>query len=211
MAGRGWTAVVPVEAPDLGDFCLELPEDHRRRLMRAFASDVLAALSESRLVDQIVVVGSRHEIGRDARRVGAVLLTDRPLLSMEGLNDAVGMARRWAVARRPGDPLLVVPADLPCMTTASFDEAVSQMAEYETAFVPDVAGTGTTLLTARTPTALRPSFGAASASRHAQDGAAPVLADRRARQDVDTVQDLREARHLGVGCHTRTVLSTLGL
>jgi 2-phospho-L-lactate guanylyltransferase len=84
---------------------------------------------------------------------------------------------------------------------------------HETAFVPDVEGTGTTLLTAKRPALLQPKFGVGSASAHASSGAVRLAGWglSRVRRDVDSVADLFEAARLGVGEHTRALMNEIDL
>ncbi len=73
-------------------------------------------------------------------------------------------------------------------------------------YVPDSAGTGTTMLTALPGVALDPAFGPDSAARH--DLIAHRLpAAAGLRLDVDTASDLEEAQKLGVGAATRAILT----
>ncbi len=76
--------------------------------------------------------------------------------------------------------------------------------------VPDADGTGTTLLTARAPEALRPHFGPGSRAAHETAGHV-VLADVGAglRRDVDTTADLAAVVGLGVGPVTADALARL--
>jgi 2-phospho-L-lactate guanylyltransferase len=78
--------------------------------------------------------------------------------------------------------------------------------------VADREGSGTTLLAARTPTALRPAFGVGSFARHRELGAVGVELTSLAglRCDVDNAIDLQEAIRLGVGPATAVALPTTG-
>ena len=72
----------------------------------------------------------------------------------------------------------------------------------------DVHGTGTTLLTA-VGTPLRPRFGAGSAQAHRDDGTLALTGDWPGLvRDVDALEDLRFAVHLGVGPATADLLAT---
>ena len=75
--------------------------------------------------------------------------------------------------------------------------------------MPDADGTGTVLLAAASPGALRPRFGPGSAAAHARE--AVVLADApvRLRRDVDTAAHLDEAVAHGVGPRTAAVLAAV--
>jgi 2-phospho-L-lactate guanylyltransferase len=84
-------------------------------------------------------------------------------------------------------------------------------AGWPEAFVPDAAGTGTTLYTARPGVAFQPRFGPGSAARHAAAGAAALLLPDAPglRRDVDTPDDLRRAAALGLGPRTAALEARL--
>lgn len=200
------TVVVPVKPWRLAKSRLAMSPDARATLARAFASDVLETVSMSRHVGAIVVVTAEQELHAD-RSSRVTVLVDRPMLSPDGLNPAIDTARRWAVPRRQASPFVVVPADLPALTVESFDHALLEMRHHEAAFVPDLAGTGTTLTWGRSPD-LRTRYGPGSAVSHMRSGMRAVMnVDSRVRCDVDTSADLTEARYLGVG---RSTLAALG-
>lgn len=204
------TAIVPIKPWGLSKSRLNVGEASRPGFARAFALDVLEQVAASSRVGQLVIVTAEPELGAVARRLGAVLLTDRPMLSRDMLNVALDSGRRWAMARRPGDPVVVVPADLAALTSQTLDEAIDRLSQHEVAFVPDMTGHGTTVAWARDPGRLRPFYGRGSAARHAEDGAQAVAdVDRRVRQDVDTSVDLREVRRLGLGPETTQALTSL--
>lgn len=208
--GVGVTVVIPVKPWALSKSRLDVGEEAREGLARAFTLDVIEAVSASSLVGRIVFVTAERELGAVAVRIGAVLLSDRPMLSAGGLNAAVDSGRRWAMARHPTRPVIAVPGDLPALTTATFDHALDRLGRHDRAFVPDAAGRGTTLIWARSPCALHTSYGSRSAVDHSDAGfqAVPDV-DPRARWDVDTRTDLVEARLLGVGVHTSAIVKEL--
>lgn len=204
------TIIVPVKPWRLSKSRLETTAGAREGLARAFALDVLAAVARSARVEQVVVVTAEPELNVVARRLGAIVVRDRPMLSPDGLIDAVAQGIRWSAAERPDAPVLVVPADLPAMTDRVLDAAIDLMSRADTAFVPDASGHGTTLYWASVPGHLEVGYGAGSAFRHLKLGARAVPeVDARARRDVDTTADLVVARELGVGFHTAAMLDSL--
>jgi 2-phospho-L-lactate guanylyltransferase len=203
----GCTALVPVKPWHLSQSRLDVPLQTRARLVRAFALDLLETVSGASGVDQVVIITAELELGGIARRLDAVLLADRPMLSTDGLNVALDAGRWWAAARRPQAPVVVIPADMPALTADVLDQTLGLMARSECAFVPDAAGRGTTLYRADSPRQLRFEYGSLSASRHSDLGARAVPeADPRARWDVDNAHDLAETRRLGVGRYTVAAL-----
>lgn len=206
------TAIVPIKPWGLSKSRLNVGEASRPGFARAFALDVLGQVASSSRVGQLVIVTAEPELGAIARRLGAVRLTDRPMLSHDMLNVAIDSGRRWAMSRRPDSPVVVVPADLAALTAEALDGAIDKLSQHDVSFVPDMTGRGTTLAWARDPNRLRPFYGQDSAARHADDGAQEVRdVDVRVRQDVDTAIDLREVRRLGLGQHTTEALASLDL
>ncbi|WP_308212507.1 hypothetical protein [Actinomadura madurae] len=79
------------------------------------------------------------------------------------------------------------------------------------AFVPDAAGVGTTLYTARPGVPFSPAFGGGSRAAHRARGAREIAlpGTDSVRRDVDTPGDLRVALALGAGPRTTEVASRL--
>lgn len=206
----GFTAVVPVKRWALAKSRMDGGTRMRESLARAFALDVVSVLGDVPRIEAVVIVTDERELEHFGRRLGASIVPDRALLSADPLNRAVGLGRGHAAAVRPDAPIVVIPADLPAVTAAVIDEALRQLAVWDSAFVPDASGLGTTLLAASSPALLQPAYGPDSARSHAALGAHAVTAvDPRVRRDVDTVHDLQDARALGVGPSTVAALDDL--
>lgn len=176
-------------------------EDTRARLMAAFARDCIAAAADCDLV-RVHVVG-------DPAQLGAVLAgLDVDVLPDEG-EGSLNLALRRAgdrVDASLGTAALL--ADLPCLRTSDLTSALASVSVRS--FVPDAAGTGTTLLVAPAGTPLDPHFGHDSARQHAESGATPIGHDLASlRLDVDTTEDLENALRFGVGPSTAVVASQL--
>jgi 2-phospho-L-lactate guanylyltransferase len=206
-----WTAIMPVKPWALSKTRLKVSDVDRVCLARAFARDVLDVLAASDRVDQIIVVTAEPEMRSFAAVAGALVVTDRPLLGSDMLNQAVWAGGRWAAARAPGSPAVVVPADLASLSVSALDSALDLMLKQPQGFVPDAAGSGTTMISAADPAGLVPRYGDQSATRHSGAGLHPVLGvDPRVRRDVDNQVDLQMARRLGVGRYTAAALELTG-
>jgi 2-phospho-L-lactate guanylyltransferase len=121
-----------------------------------------------------------------------------------GLNAALAEAAEHAVHRWPADGVAALVGDLPALRPAELATALAAATEHPQSFVPDAAGTGTTLLAATPGSSLRPAFGLDSAARHTA-WAVPLDAAPGLRHDVDTAADLRSAAALGLGPATSAV------
>jgi 2-phospho-L-lactate guanylyltransferase len=135
-------------------------------------------------------------------------LGPQELLNAALRHGAAVAARRW-----PASGLAALTADLPAVSPAELAVALraAATAPGRGAFVPDVAGVGTTLYAVPPGGEFGPLFGGASRARHAAAGATELkLGDQAGlRRDVDTPDDLREALTLGVGPFTRAVAADL--
>jgi len=119
-----------------------------------------------------------------------------------GLNAALSGAAAELAARYPDDGVAALVGDLPGLRSADLVAALAQAESCPRAFVRDLAGTGTTLLTAALGQRLAPAFGLDSARRHAESGAVELTANVSLRADVDSPEDLRAVLRLGAGLLT---------
>ncbi|ROS77086.1 2-phospho-L-lactate guanylyltransferase [Cellulomonas sp. PhB143] len=182
----------------------------RRDLARAFALDTLAAVRATPGVARVVLVSSEPSVvgapGLEtpgASGVAAVEVVPDP-------GDGLGAAVAAGVAHAGSGARAVLLGDLPSLRAADLEAALRACGGRPRAVVPDAAGTGTTLLTARAGQRLEPRFGSGSAAAHARAGHAVVTdVGERVRRDVDTAADLEAAVRLGVGPRTAHVLAGL--
>ncbi|MGE5636064.1 MAG: 2-phospho-L-lactate guanylyltransferase [Nocardioidaceae bacterium] len=189
----------------------------RQTLARSMLSDVLAALTRVRRLDEIVVVTRDRTAQAVAARHGA-----RVLLEPDEAGHSEGALRGVRHALAGGaERVLLVPGDTPLLDPAELDELLARGARDRlgAVVVPDRHGTGTNALLLAPPDAIVPSFGPGSRERHASAAAAggvahvveplPSLA-----LDVDTPEDLAAlagalAGRRGVAVSTRAALAEL--
>lgn len=166
-------------------------------LVEAIRADTLAAARAATAVARIVVVTDE-----EADFEADMVLVQKA----SGLNAGLAEAAAEAVRRWPEDGIAALVGDLPALVPAEFDAALDAAATHPRSFVPDTPGTGTTLLAATPGTPLQPEFGTDSASRHRKTSteltAGPTL-----RADVDTPQDLADAKSIGIGPRTAAILN----
>jgi 2-phospho-L-lactate guanylyltransferase len=176
----------------------------RRRLALSFAVDTLASVAACPLVRSAVIVTSDPVV--EARLASPFAhVTQDP-----GCGLSIAVASGWAAATswQPRSWVVVVPADLPALRPDDLSRVLEFATSMGGGFVPDVDGTGTTLLVAGPTTSSVARYGPTSAAAHLSCGLPELAAPRRARRDVDTVGDLVEAVALGVGAATARVLAT---
>ncbi|MGI8678163.1 MAG: 2-phospho-L-lactate guanylyltransferase [Jatrophihabitans sp.] len=200
-----WTVVIPAKSlPAAKSRLAPMSADPRshRRLVEAIRADTIAAASHAEPVARVLLVVDRAgpTDGPD------VLVQTRP-----GLNEAVAEAAEYAARTWPEDGIAALVGDLPALRADELARALDAAAGHASAFVPDTAASGTTLLAGTPGNVLSPAFGPRSAARHAARAVA-IPAGAGLRHDVDTADDLLDAAtRLGVGAATRAVLSDLGV
>jgi 2-phospho-L-lactate guanylyltransferase len=199
--------VVPVKCTAFGKSRLaDFAGPARPQLAFAFALDTVAAARAADAVARVLVVTSDGPVSAAATRMGATVVRDPD----RGLNAAYRAGARVAPA---GARIAGLQGDLPALIPTDLTWALNLCAGYESAFVADAHGIGTTLYAAASQTAFRPRFGGCSRRAHIDAGAheiEPAAAHVQSlRRDVDTGDDLRAARHLGLGHHTSTALDRL--
>ncbi len=204
---NGWTVLVPVKRLDGAKSRLSTrTAGARRDLSLAFALDTVAAALAADGVDGVHVVTDDPRVADAARVLGGLVVDDS---GADGLNDALRLAER--VVRGVGaGALAALAGDLPALRPDQLARALALASERPRSFVPDAAGTGTTLLCAAAGIALDPRFGERSCAAHAASGAARLSPSDAAglRRDVDTEVDLWDAVRLGAGPATRALIPT---
>jgi 2-phospho-L-lactate guanylyltransferase len=196
----GWTVLVPVKELGQAKSRLRgaLPGVPHQDLALALVLDTLSAALACPAVAVVMVVSSDETVAGAARELGAKVLPDTPAA---GLNPALA----HGAAAAGGGPLAALAGDLPALRAS--DLAAALDAVTVRGYVPDAAGTGTTLLATPAGVALEPRFGPDSARRHRESGAVELTGVWPSlRRDVDTAADLAEAARLGLGTRTSALL-----
>lgn len=205
-AAAAWSLVIPVKVLAQAKSRLTgLAGQRRAELALAMAADTVAAALAAPPVSAVIVVTDDEVVGAELGRLGAVVVRDEPAA---GLNPALVFGAGYADLRWPGRGRAAMAGDLPALRPAELALVLGRAEDAGEAFVPDAAGTGTTLYAAGPGVAFRPGFGPGSRDRHLAAGAVeldlPGL--RGLRQDVDTPGDLRLAAALGLGPRTVAAL-----
>lgn len=200
----GWSAVVPLKRSAHAKQRLVGLGRWRPALVVAFATDVVAAVLESRHVREVIVVGG------DGLPPGLLAQPSvHRLDDVRGLNPAVDAGIR-AARRNAAVGVLVLPADLPCLRPDDVDTLVHTALDGRAGVLADADGEGTAALVLGSGVPFAPAFGPGSYARHLDAGAHPVAAELpTARRDVDSREHLEVARRLGVGQRTMRVLAQM--
>ncbi|MFI1400821.1 2-phospho-L-lactate guanylyltransferase [Streptomyces sp. NPDC020681] len=198
-----WSLVVPLKPLVLAKSRLASAADGmlRPHLALAFAQDTVAAALACPAVRDVAVVTDDPAAAVELAALGARIVPDSPAA---GLNAALTHGAEAVRELRPDAAVAALNADLPALRSAELTRVLAQASQFPRAFLTDVAGIGTTLLTATSGTELHPAFGGRSRRRHLASGAVEIELDSvdSVRQDVDTGDDLAAALALGVGPRT---------
>jgi 2-phospho-L-lactate guanylyltransferase len=181
---------------------------HREALALAVAADTVTALLRCARVRHVTVVTDDPVPAAELAALGALIVPDEP---DAGLNPALvhGAGRIRETAPEIG--VGAISADLPALRPGELARVLDAAAQAPEAFVPDAAGIGTTLYTARPGVPFSPAFGHESRAAHRARGARELLLDGidSVRRDVDTLPDLQAALALGTGPRTAAVAGLL--
>lgn len=197
-----WTVVVPVKDPSRGKSRLVVAGADRTALARAIALDTIAAAAACDLVEKVVVVGDDGGLVLGALDLPGLRFV--PEGDARGLDEAISRG----FAGFDGMPRAALLGDLPALRPRDLASALAAAASVDRAVVADAEGTGSTLVTAAADAEWRSAFGDGSFARHVALGCVPleVPDDSTLRRDVDTAEQLDEARALGLGPRTAAAL-----
>lgn len=198
-----WTIVLPFKPVAVGKSRLTESGVRGAALVRAIALDTASAALAASRVRNVIVVTSDADLAADLVALGARAVIETEATGIRAALD-LGFADVPLSSARAA--LL---GDLPALTPADLDAALELAEAHDRAFIPDAEGTGTTLVTARGGVAFTSAFGPRSAERHTATGLIRLDAPDGSslRRDVDDPAQLEEAGAVGLGPHTRAVLS----
>jgi 2-phospho-L-lactate guanylyltransferase len=186
-------AIVPVKDLQRAKTRLagHLRPEERATLTREMLAHVLAAISESGVVDCTGVISPAPEtLDLPSGAIG--IRQER-----EGLNNVLEQGREWAEGERAA-ALLIIFADLPLLSPTDITSLVELGSDDNTVVLcPDRRDTGTNLMLAHPPPVARFHFGEESYGKHL---AAAIQAGARVHTyrstgtglDIDTIEDLEE-------------------
>jgi 2-phospho-L-lactate guanylyltransferase len=157
-------AIIPVKplARAKSRLARALKAPTRAALVRSLFSRTLDVIAQVPRIDGTIVVSRDLTILELARQRNAITLME----SDSGLNPAITQAAQWA-ARHQARSVIVIPVDLPLITSADLDALIDR-AEEERCLViaPDRHEDGTNVLLVRPPDAIHFAYGSASFNAH---------------------------------------------
>lgn len=170
-------AIVPVKSlqESKGRLAHLLSPAARAQLVRVLLQHVLATVQETNRITRLLVISGDEQVRQIARAYGALTVDEQPPY---GLNRAVSHAYTFA-AENGADAVLILPADLPFVTTADLDLVLdaglgsgSESGEVEqpvVAICSDRRGDGTNALFLRPCVVFEFSYGSNSLQRHVHE------------------------------------------
>jgi 2-phospho-L-lactate/phosphoenolpyruvate guanylyltransferase len=214
MPANGIFAVIPVKRFSAAKQRLSpfLSASERVTLARAMFEDVLAAANSATSLSGVLVVTCDAEAAAIAIKASAALLTEP---GQYGYAPAVNMASR-ELKRRGADGIVVIPIDIPHITSSFIDDVVTQTPSPGVTMVQAHSDGGTNLLAIRPCGFIPPQFGPNSLARHAASargaGVEPlILTASSAGIDLDLPQDLLDFLALNTPTRSHRLLATLNI
>ena len=201
------TTLVPLRTGGKTRLAPMLRPDERAALAGAMLADVVEALDQAG-AGRIVVAAQGPAAGAAAAALGLEIVTDHD--HGLGLDRALEHATRRLAATRQ---LLVVPADLPCLTA---DDVAAVLGARGAVVVAPTRDGGTGALLRRPPTVVGTAYGAGSAAAHLRLATRAGATARTVHTpgftlDVDTIHDLRHLPPERTGARTAQLMADLGL
>lgn len=193
-AGPRLVAIIPVGALDGAKSRLGAVLDAEERLdltLHLARTTIAAAVAAGRVAEVLVITPD------DTVRALAANLGARPIRQRDsGLNQGLAAAREEAIAGG-ADAILILPIDLPDVSSDAIDEIAATLGEPQrplVAIVPDRHGRGTNALLIAPPDAIGLCFGGSSSTAHeaaaAAAGARLIVLGGPLALDLDTPEDL---------------------
>jgi len=208
----GWSAVVPVKSWGSAKSRLAVPLGLRAEVAEALTLDTLDVLTKHPDVAHVIVVTADAEATREARLRGATVLDEQSAGSLSPLNSAVRQGCEFIADELGDGPAVIVPADLAYLSADVLAAALAALASVGTGHIPDLAGTGTTLLAAPRASDIDPHYGINSSALHAEHGFPRLVdVDPRIRTDVDQMADLVSDPGWTLGPRLAAVLERIAL
>lgn len=163
----------------------------RHNLVLAMFSEVLTTSTRSPSIAGVVAVVDGAELRWRAESAGAVVVDD------PGEMNAAVLAGVNATERRGATSVVVLPADVPLITTTDLEMLIAAAGNAQRAVVIGASrdGQGTNALLLRPPDVIAPAFGPPSVGRHFRAGnerraQTRIVFDLGLALDVDTPADL---------------------
>jgi 2-phospho-L-lactate guanylyltransferase len=204
-------AIVPVKGLGISKRRLSsvLSPEKRRALTAAMLEDVLNALKSS-TVREVLVVSPDSAVRQIADKYGVSYISSR----RAGLNPALKEAIEWCVHRN-ADSVLILPADIPLVSSEDIDKLVALGSEESTVVLSPSLNGGTNALLLNPPNLIPVCFGPNSFFKHVKEAidrgvAIKFHSSKGIMLDVDSADDLNKMLEIENNIGSKHVLNRLG-
>jgi 2-phospho-L-lactate guanylyltransferase len=162
----------------------------RQSLTLAMLEDVLRAVQESFMVQQILVVSSDSKVRRFTINFGATFLPEKT----NGLNQAIEQAIGWCV-ENDAKSVLILPADIPLITLSDVNQIINLGSEQTSIVIAPSRNGGTNALLQKPPEVISQRFGPESFSKHLAEASTKgvilhIYRSQNVTMDIDSPEDL---------------------
>ena len=164
------TAIIPVKRFGGAKQRLleQLDRPQRAAIVRAMLTDVLAAVTEAKAIERVIVVtgeGRAERIALERAKRATVPIEVMRDPDDRGHSEAatLGIIRALTLG---ASAAALLPGDCPLLDPAELDSALGRLVGGEVAVIPDRHATGTNGLLLAPADAIGPAFGEGSAERH---------------------------------------------
>ena len=141
-----------------------LAPHERRGLFQCMVEDVLEALSQCAMIEQVLIVSDDPAAEMLAVRYKATTLAEN---ENSGLNAAVSQAANYVMAKG-GDTMLVIHGDLPLANSAELTALCEQHQGPGISIAPDTKNEGSNVMLCSPPDVIDFHYGAGSCQLHSQ-------------------------------------------
>lgn len=198
----GWTVILPLKPVALGKSRLTSDASERANLAKAVAIDTVRALCRTAVVAEVLIISDEPDTAPFTSDPRVRVIRED---GVKGIDAAVAIGERSCerTTRRAA-----IVGDLPFLDADDLTDALAMAAQTPRAVVADLAGTGSTMVTANRGQPLRTRFGPNSLARHLAIGCTQLLIEPSStvRWDVDSPTDLEKDVTSKLGSETIRVL-----
>ena len=140
------SVIIPVKTFQKSKTRLQLSEDKTRELCRILLEEVIKTVSESKLIDEIIVVTDEDEISDIIQKYGCRKIQDK---EEKSVNDAIGLAEKYLLENEFTHSI-VLPLDIPFFYPEDLENLLKFSSQNSVLIVPSRHFDGTNALV-RTP------------------------------------------------------------
>jgi len=186
-------AIIPVKMLSKSKSRLSsvLRPNERKMLTLNMFEDVLRSVTNSQVVDRVIVISPDRAVLKVARSYDVDSIAEKTL---RGMNSAVREAIEYS-SRDGAQKVLVIPADIPLVTPRDLQEIVSLGKNVPIVISPSKNENGTNALLLSPPTLIPTAYGQNSFQLHIKEAMMrgihfEVYRSKRIALDIDTPEDL---------------------